>query len=147
MKKEKIKKMLFSFITIRNQWESHVLYRSCFWWHFSSSPCVFFDRARTGKSRWSCNTIMKRTTRIQGQLHVCVCAVSHHVSESEQVHIWSSHCSRSSSEERISFPLGQKAWGELMRGAHGPCKIDHESRSIQIKVNTATLACSVALVH
>lgn len=58
--------------------------------------------------------------------------------------IWSSHCSRSSSEEGISFPLGQKARGELMRGASSACKIDHESRSIQIKVNTAPLACSIA---
>lgn len=54
--------------------------------------------------------------------------------------MWSSRCSRSPGEERISFPLGQMARGELVRRASGPCKIDHESRSIQIKVNTGPLA-------
>lgn len=58
--------------------------------------------------------------------------------------MWSSRCSRSPGEERISFPLGQMARGELVRRASGPCKIDHESRSIQIKVNTGPLAFSIA---
>lgn len=63
--------------------------------------------------------------------------ISCHVRVGERV-LGRSHCSRSSSEERNSFPLGQGAQGaELMRRACGPCKIDHESHSIQIKVNTA----------
>lgn len=71
-------------------------------------------------------------------------APSFHVRVSEGPRMWSSRCSRSPGEERISFPLGQMARGELVRRASGPCKIDHESRSIQIKVNTGPLAFSIA---